>query len=249
MTALPELFILYNRTRKSSDPYCGLAYVKATVNPSEGTFTALEVLPTQIGTFLISQKPTGSGTKQYFGNIQLKTYAPTTHPYKVIMDWSSQFNIRTAPGMPIIPVLEIVTRPREHFQKMVKRNLTFQLAEATASASASASAGAGTAGAGTVSIDSVPLPSNLEAVTPAQHQKKVIKIKQNVMNLYVARQLFELARLKKDLCPITAEEFIAGETGVMPCGHLFMKIGIEESFKSRSGQCPLCREAGFPTYV
>jgi hypothetical protein len=238
MTALPELFILYNRTRKSSDPYCGLAYVKATVNPSEGTFTTLEVLPSQTGTFLISKTPTGTGTKQYFGNVQLKSYSPGTHPYKVIMDWTSHFNVRTAPGMPVIPVLEIVTRPREHFPKMVKRNLVFQLTDAAASVPTA-----------TVSIDSIPLPSNIEVVTPAQNQKKVIKIKQNTINLYVARQLFELARLKKDLCPITAEEFIAGETGVMPCGHLFMKIGIEESFKSRSGQCPLCREAGFPTYV
>jgi len=214
--------------------------VKATVNPSEGSFTTLEVLPSQTGIFLISQKPTGTGTKQYFGNVQLKSYSPGAHPYKVIMDWTSHFNIRTAPGMPVIPVLEIVTRSREHFQKMVKRNMTFQLTDATATATATAA---------TVSIDSIALPSNLEVVTPAQNQKKVIKIKQNVINLYVARQLFELAQLKKDLCPITAEEFIAGETGVMPCGHLFMKIGIEESFKSRSGQCPLCREAGFPTYV
>jgi hypothetical protein len=234
MTSLPELFILYNRTRKSSDPYCGLAYVKATVNPAEGTFTTLEVLPSQTGTFLISQKPTGSGTKQYFGNVQLKA-TEGIHPYKVIMDWSAHFNVRAAPGMPVIPVLEIVTRPREHFQHMVKRNLVFQLTDATVPTASA--------------TNSIALPSNLETVTPAQNQKKVIKIKQNVMSLYVAKKLFELATLKKEMCPITAEEFIAGETGVMPCGHLFMKIGIEESFKSRAGQCPLCREAGVPLYI
>ena len=220
MTSLPELFILYNRSRKAVDPYCGLAYVKATA--SEG-ITALEILPQQTGTFLISEKPSGTGTKQYFGNIQLKvTEGP--HPFKVIMDWSTHFNVRAAPSMPIIPVLEIVTRPSEHFPKMVKRNLNFQLAE-------------GITTSADLSGNVIPPP------------KKLIKIKQNTISLYVARQLFELARLKKDMCPITAEEFIAGETGVMPCGHLFMKIGIEESFKTRAGQCPLCREAGFPTYV
>lgn len=231
MTSLPEVFILYNRSRKSGDPYCGLAYVKATV---VDTVTELEVLPPQSGVFLISQTPSGTGPKQYFGIVQLKTFASQTlHPHKAVYDWSSWFNIRAAPGMPIIPVLEITTKPSEHFPKMVKRNLTFQLSSQSTP----------------VTMDSVVLPSNLEAVTPTQHQKKLIKIKQNVMSLYVARQLFDLARIKKDLCPITAEEFIAGETGVMPCGHLFMKIGIEESFKTRSGQCPLCREPGYPTYV
>jgi hypothetical protein len=225
MVVLPELFILYNHSRKSTDPYCGLAYVKATV--VDGV-TELEILPQQSGTFLISQTPTGTGTKQYFGIIQLRTFSPQTlHPHKKMYDWSSWFNIRAAPGMPVIPVLEIVSKPSEHFPKMVKRNLTFQLSAQVVAVS----------------------PVVAEAVTPTQQQKKLIKIKQNVMSLYVARQLFELARLKKDLCPITAEEFIVGETGVMPCGHLFMKIGIEESFKTRSGQCPLCREAGFPTYV
>jgi hypothetical protein len=236
MTSLPELFILYNRTRKALDRYCGLAYVKATVIDG---ITALEVLPPQTGTFLISHKPTGNGTKQYFGNVQIKSFIEGLHPYKVIMDWSMHFNVRAAPGMPVIPVLEIVTRPREHFQQMVKRNLFFQLDGEVATMAATATATAATAAvAATATADNV-----------IQPQKKLIKIKQNVMTLYVAKQLFELARIKKELCPITAEEFIAGETGVMPCGHLFMKIGIEESFKTRSGQCPLCREAGFPTYV
>ena len=206
--------------------------MKATA--SEG-ITALEILPQQTGTFLISEKPSGTGTKQYFGNIQLKANEGP-HPYKVLMDWSTHFNVRAAPSMPIIPVLEIVTRPSEHFPKMVKRNLNFQLTDAAASVTAGASASAGP-------VTQTPVD------TVYQSNKKVIKIKQNVMSLYVARQLFELARLKKDLCPITAEEFIAGETGVMPCGHLFMKIGIEESFKTRAGQCPLCREAGSPTYI
>ena len=213
MISLPTLFILYNRRRKSfADPYCGFAYVKTTINESEGYFTALELLP-QSGTFLISQLPTGSGPKQYFGTLQLKTYAPTTHPYKVIMDWTSCFNVHAAPGMPIIPVLEIVTRPREHFPKMIKRNLTFQLTDAIAT------------------------------------DTKLIKIKQNAMSVYVARQLFELAKIKKDQCPITAKEFLAGETGVMPCGHLFTKLAIEESFKTNANKCPWCRYTGVPTYV
>jgi hypothetical protein len=67
--------------------------------------------------------------------------------------------------------------------------------------------------------------------------------------LFVAKQLLELAQLKKEMCPITAEEYYTGETAVMPCGHLFMRIAIEESFKKEHGKCPACRQPGRPTYV
>jgi hypothetical protein len=66
---------------------------------------------------------------------------------------------------------------------------------------------------------------------------------------FVAKQLLEFAQLKKDMCPITAEEYSAGNTAVMPCGHLFMQIAIEESFKKERGMCPACRQPGRPTYV
>lgn len=67
--------------------------------------------------------------------------------------------------------------------------------------------------------------------------------------LFVAKQLLELAQLKKEMCPITAEEYSSGNTAVMPCGHLFMQIAIEESFKKEAGKCPACRQSGRPTYV
>jgi hypothetical protein len=69
------------------------------------------------------------------------------------------------------------------------------------------------------------------------------------MNPYVARQLLELAQLKHEMCPITAEEYITGETGVMPCGHLFMRMAIEETFKKEPNKCPACRQAGVPQFV
>jgi hypothetical protein len=64
----------------------------------------------------------------------------------------------------------------------------------------------------------------------------------------VAKQLLELAQIRKEMCPITAEEYIAGQTAVMPCGHLFMLMAIEESFKKEAGICPACRARGKPTY-
>ena len=66
---------------------------------------------------------------------------------------------------------------------------------------------------------------------------------------FVAKQLFDLAVLRKEQCPVTMEDFSAGNTAVMPCGHLFMQFAIEESFKKEPGKCPWCRQAGKPTYV
>jgi len=66
---------------------------------------------------------------------------------------------------------------------------------------------------------------------------------------FVARQLLELAQMRKELCPIVAEEFSAGNTAAMPCGHLFAQIAIEESFKKEPNRCPACRQSGRPTYV
>jgi hypothetical protein len=78
--------------------------------------------------------------------------------------------------------------------------------------------------------------------------KKFSTAKSNLptMGVHIATQLLELAQLKHDMCPITAEEFITGETAVMPCGHMFMRFGLEESFKTPVSRniCPSCRQKG-----
>ncbi len=66
---------------------------------------------------------------------------------------------------------------------------------------------------------------------------------------HVARQLFELARIRHTECPIIAEELTESNTAVMPCGHLFSRLGIDESFKKERGRCPACRAEGYPAYV
>jgi len=69
------------------------------------------------------------------------------------------------------------------------------------------------------------------------------------LHLFVAKQLLEFAQSKHEMCPITAEEYITGQTAAMPCGHLFMKMAIEETFKKEPNKCPACRQAGRPTFV
>jgi len=66
---------------------------------------------------------------------------------------------------------------------------------------------------------------------------------------FVAKQLLALAKLRHDQCPIIAEEYSDGNTAVMPCGHLFTQIAIEETFKKTPNTCPACRATGRPTYV
>lgn len=66
---------------------------------------------------------------------------------------------------------------------------------------------------------------------------------------FVATQLLQLAILRHEMCPIVAEEFSAGNCAAMPCGHLFAKMAIEESFKKEPSRCPACRQTGSPTFV
>lgn len=95
-------------------------------------------------------------------------------------------------------------------------------------------------------------------ITTSSAKSKIIKgIKTKVYGVaphstlspFVARQLLELAQMRKELCPVVAEEFSIGNTAVMPCGHLFAQIAIEESFKKELNRCPACRQSGRPTYV
>jgi hypothetical protein len=70
-----------------------------------------------------------------------------------------------------------------------------------------------------------------------------------ILPMFVARKLLELAQLKGESCPITVEEFVAGSTAVMSCGHLFTRLAITESFKVAANQCPACRLVGAPVFV
>lgn len=97
-------------------------------------------------------------------------------------------------------------------------------------------------------IQHVPAP----APTPLQPPKKpkvAAAPTGGDLHMFVAKQLLEFAQSKHEMCPITAEEYITGQTAVMPCGHLFMTMAIEETFKKEPNKCPACRQPGRPTFV
>ena len=89
-----------------------------------------------------------------------------------------------------------------------------------------------------------PVPIPMTPTTPTPKKSRL-----PTLSLHAARQLLELAQLKKEQCPVTVEDYITGQTAVMPCGHLFMQIAIEESFKKDPNLCPWCRQTGVPTFV
>jgi len=82
-----------------------------------------------------------------------------------------------------------------------------------------------------------------------KYKSSSAKDKDKSLNPFVAKQLLDLAIIRKEFCAITAEELSAENAAVMPCGHIFMRFAIEESFKKESNKCPWCRQHGTPTYV
>jgi hypothetical protein len=70
-----------------------------------------------------------------------------------------------------------------------------------------------------------------------------------ILSPHVAKQLFDLAVIRKEQCPITMEDFTVGNTAAMPCGHLFLEMAITESFKKDPYKCPWCRQKGVPTFM
>ena len=75
------------------------------------------------------------------------------------------------------------------------------------------------------------------------------KVATSSMNAYIASQLLAFAQMKGEVCPITAGYYEDKDTAVMPCGHLFSKLAIDETFKKEPNKCPACRAPGAPVIV
>jgi hypothetical protein len=143
----------------------------------------------------------------------------------------------TTIGGGLVPVLQIKVRPTEHFTYRLNRNVTFTLIPPLLIPD-------------NLINNTIPNPNIIQHVSPQPIQRKRTPVRHDPsINPFVAKQLLTLAKQTKDMCPITAEEFMDGHTAAMPCGHLFMQMAIEESFKVRPNECPLCRLAGMPTFV
>jgi hypothetical protein len=97
-----------------------------------------------------------------------------------------------------------------------------------------------------------PISGSAAAATPSVKPKVAkpsISSFASSLNPYVARQLLEFAQMKGEVCPITAGSFDDNDSAVMPCGHVFSRLAITESFKTQINKCPACRVIGSPTYI
>jgi hypothetical protein len=94
-----------------------------------------------------------------------------------------------------------------------------------------------------------PAPAPVSAPVPAPAPKTNKAKAAGTLHPFVAKQLVDLAIIRKEMCPITVEEFARGHSAVMPCGHIFMQFAIEETFKKEPNKCPACRQPGIPTYA
>lgn len=137
----------------------------------------------------------------------------------------------------MLPVLEFAKHTTVFGSYQLKRNVVLQWQPAPAPGTPLPAPAQ--PGAATIQHVPAPAPKKLKAAKPSGYTE---------LAPFVAKQLLELAQSKHEMCPITAEEYIAGETAAMPCGHLFMRMAIEETFKKEPNKCPACRQLGSPSY-
>lgn len=245
MIALPDFFILYNPSRHSqTDPFTGFACI-STIQ-GENQVATLHNVTMQPEQFYSNRQPSGNaGDWIQYGWSMIKTVTGEVQS-KRIRDWTNWFSVTKSSDPTLIPVLEICVKPREHFPSMVRRNLHIMVPPIQTNVTTLNNL----ITSNTISNTIQHIPQIIQHEQPlGTPRRNKMRVGLPTIGLYVAKQLLTLAKQTKEMCPITAEEFMDGHTAVMPCGHLFMHMAIEESFKGRPEECPLCRAPGAPTFV
>jgi hypothetical protein len=223
---LPSRFLLYIANRTGADPFAGYILLDS-VQSANGVWTLSVVPPNTAPTLLV-----GNPNSAYsaIALIQFKTNAAidqtgNTAVRHKVCKMSTEARIEST-NQPV-HVYQI-TRHTYIIPHRQKRNVHIKSLPGTPHGPETGWIDGG----GLIEHVSYPPVSRLTGIDP-----------------YVARQLLELAQIKHEMCPITAEEYITGQTAVMPCGHLFMRMAIEETFKKEANKCPACRRTGAPTFI
>lgn len=264
----PAQFLLYMPSRSSTkDPFSGFILMNATKMPAEGgwqPYLRLTIAPPSSQMHEFDKNPFETlcfpGLSRWLlfrGEDSPPTEAPVHYS---VRRWQIPVQI-VGTGVQI-PVVEI-QKVNRLFVNMLKRNVLLRIS-AAGQAAAAGGAGAPATPIGSppvLATPTTPSTSVIAHIPAGPAPPKPIKKKKPAATavashspagdlcLHVARQLLELAQLKKEMCPVIAEEYIAGEAAAMPCGHLFSKMAIQETFKKEPNKCPACRQAGRPTFV
>lgn len=241
--SFPAQFMLFIPSRSSKkDPYSGFILMNAVNTPATDTVPPHIYLTPAPSTAVFYEfekdpchySPGSPRWMKFRGDVSI------TASEHVVRTWTCLLrNTETGTQIPVLEILKV----NRLFAKILKRNVLIRVAATNTSVITHVVAPP----TPTSSSPTAP-PTPTFAPTPIK-KKPATAIKPTGLCLHVAHQLLELAQIKKEMCPIIAEEFTAGETAVMPCGHLFSKLAIEETFKKESNKCPACRQSGVPTFV
>lgn len=246
-TDLPASFFLYIRSRHSSyDPFSGFVLCDAASTAENGhaVWKITPRIPTYSATWTVQCPKNQHLAETYRGQCTVRSHDNLllTKKFNNTTLWSpnggaqTQLTVRDISGT-ALPVLELAKHTTVFGSYSLKRNVPLQWAPVTAPVPGTP-----------VQPAPAPAPSVIQHVAAKKTKNNKYTTNEPTLGLFVAKQLLELAQMKHEMCPITAEEFIAGETAVMPCGHLFMRMAIEETFKKEPNKCPACRQLGAPVF-
>ena len=212
----------------------------------DGTISVIDPLPDTPVKYIVDEVAAPSDGSVSYGTFSVKGSTGEVVK-KRVRDWRKRFVIRNEAGSSF-PVLEI-SGVQKLFAGVVylKRNVLLVPIPPSGSSGSPGSLGSPSVSATVTYAPVLPAFTSVAAVPIKRPMRPVVQ--QLSLNPYVAKQLLALAQHRKEMCPITAEDFIDGETAVMPCGHLFMRMAIDETFKKEKNRCPSCRQVGVPTMV
>jgi len=233
--SLPPRFLFYIETRSTKvDPYAGYVLVDSV---HENGAWKLNVVPTGSPTVLVGP-PNHAYNSRELLRFRPPSHPPTSTPFPLWVKYIATVAQLESANTPI-PVCTIAVAPTYILPPRQKRNVRIKPLPGTP------------IGPQSDWIDTSTGPHAAGYIQHMTHTPALTHtpVPPTTLHPYVARQLLELAQLKHEMCPITAEEYITGETGVMPCGHLFMRMAIEETFKKEPNKCPACRQTGMPQFV
>lgn len=252
--SLPGRFLLYIESRNSkADPYSGLIHITAACENSTQVVKDYRITPNPVGAIQLSYQPHGLIPDpvqiSIWGTIYLRLPSGGTVG-KRFYNWSPIFGARDVATGALLPVLALSSHT-SLFNVQLKRNFIPQFQEGAVGWNSPTDYLAQLpAPIVNPPVAPAPAPAPVPAPVPVNNKNVNLPIKhKGDLSIFVAKELLALAQMRKDMCPITVEEFSAGNTAVMPCGHLFMQIAIEETFKKEPNKCPACRQAGRPTFV
>lgn len=227
---LPSQFLLYIHNRHGADPFAGYVLLNSVF---ENGAWALSVVPPYTAPTILVGSPNYTFiaiTNQHPFRTSLGPTGSTIVRRKICqLSTEARYEATNEPVL----VFQI-TRHTDIIPPRQKRNVRIKSLPGTHH----------TPPTGWIDTSNGPTASGYIEHVPRQQTTRLVEVEP-----YVARQLLELAQLKHEMCPITAEEYITGQTAVMPCGHLFMRMAIEETFKKEANKCPACRRQGAPTFV